>query len=144
MINRRKFLNSGLFALGTPILGGAMWNESLANTSKNYSHSLAESKAQGKFYYASRLFPLAHHNFYISHRGVHLKQRVAGENSIESLKLAKRVGFQCVEFDIRLTQDGHDVVIHDETINRTLRTLNNQAISTPIKVRDLTFDQIRN
>src|SRR5690606_5867598 len=90
-----------------------------------------------------RIRPKAGHTYYISHRGVHLKQRAAGENTIESLRLAKRAGFQCVEFDVRFTRDNKAVVIHDETINRTLRDVHGNKLSSPIYVKDLTFDQIR-
>lgn len=96
------------------------------------------------FYFPNNLLPTSFQTYFISHRGVHLRQRVAGENSIESLRLAKRVGFQSVEFDVRLTKDGKNVVIHDDTINRTLRRLDGSRIEQPIKVSHLTLAEIRN
>ena len=133
MVDRRKFIGNGLLMAGMPFLAGKDAQDfapAVQGTSPN-SDALA------------RIRPKAGHTYYISHRGVHLKQRAAGENTIESLRLAKRAGFQCVEFDVRFTRDNKAVVIHDETINRTLRDLHGNKLSSPIYVKDLTFDQIR-
>lgn len=134
MINRRSFLNSGILVAGVPLLGNAYTDSGSKHLTDN---------GRAPFYQPNNVIPKAYETYYISHRGVHLKQRVAGENTIESLRLAKRVGFQCVEFDVRFTKDGKPVVIHDETINRTLRDLKGNKLAKPIYVKDLTFEQIR-
>lgn len=54
--------------------------------------------------------------FIVGHRGV---PSLAPENTLEGAKLAYELGADAVETDIYLTTDGHLVVIHDDTINRT-------------------------
>lgn len=133
MMNRRKFFSSGIVVAGLPLLGN-----STAKAEKRSSKDRNQD-----FYSGEAISPRAFETFFISHRGVHLNQRIAGENTIESLRLAKRVGFQCVEFDVRFTKDQRAVVIHDETINRTLTDLAGKQIDSPLLVRELTFDQLR-
>lgn len=131
MINRRKFLAGGALVAGAPLLGYP------GNEGRNPSPvSPAESKQ-------AIVFPRRHESYFISHRGVHLQQTIAGENTIEALRYAKRCGFQCVEFDVRFTKDLRPVVIHDETVNRTLLHHNGEAITSPLKVSDLTFRELR-
>lgn len=132
MINRRSFINAGILMTGVPLLGKAHTN-----------HTELPDDVDTNFYAPSHVMPRAYETFYISHRGVHLKQQVAGENTIEALRLAKRVGFQCVEFDVRYTKDGKPVVIHDATINRTLRDFNGNKLKQSIYVKELTLTQIR-
>ncbi len=43
----------------------------------------------------------------------------APENTMESFKLAHQLGADGIEFDVQLSKDGHLVVIHDESVNRT-------------------------
>ncbi len=52
----------------------------------------------------------------IAHRGAQL---IAPENTLTAFKLAVRKGFRALECDVQLTKDGHLVVIHDETVDRT-------------------------
>ena len=49
---------------------------------------------------------------FIAHRGVHLASTIAGENSLEAVRLARRAGFACIETDTRLSADGELVVMH--------------------------------
>jgi glycerophosphoryl diester phosphodiesterase len=81
---------------------------------------------------------------YNSHRGVYLGNTVAPENSIDALYLASRAGYSAVETDMRETSDGQWVIIHDETIDRTLM---NSADYTPVTgsvaVSSLTLSQLR-
>lgn len=43
----------------------------------------------------------------------------APENTIASFRKAAELGVRQVEFDVRLTRDGHAVVFHDDTLGRT-------------------------
>ncbi|HRE18716.1 MAG TPA: glycerophosphodiester phosphodiesterase [Rhodocyclaceae bacterium] len=53
---------------------------------------------------------------WIAHRG---GGALAPENTLAGFRLAARLGFQAVEFDVMLAADGVPVVIHDETLLRT-------------------------
>ena len=52
----------------------------------------------------------------VSHRG---DWQVAPENSLAAFKAAIQAGVQIIETDVRLTQDGHCVLLHDATLDRT-------------------------
>lgn len=52
----------------------------------------------------------------IAHRGF---AGVAPENTLVAFQQALEIGVDMVELDVQLSQDGHPVVIHDETVNRT-------------------------
>ncbi len=52
----------------------------------------------------------------IGHRGLPC---LAPENTLASFQKAIEQRFSCVEFDVQMTQDGHLVVFHDETLERT-------------------------
>lgn len=53
---------------------------------------------------------------YIAHRG---DTRLAPENTMPAFMLARQFGFNAIETDISVTSDGHFVLLHDDTINRT-------------------------
>ncbi len=53
---------------------------------------------------------------WIAHRGGGC---LAPENTLEGFRLAARLGFQAVEFDVMLTRDQVPILIHDETLERT-------------------------
>ena len=52
----------------------------------------------------------------IAHRGASYD---APENTFEAFDLALRNGFDHVETDVQLSSDGHPVLIHDDTLDRT-------------------------
>jgi glycerophosphoryl diester phosphodiesterase len=52
----------------------------------------------------------------VGHRGT---KKFAPENTISAHEAALALGARAVEFDVRFTKDGHAVVIHDATVNRT-------------------------
>ncbi|TVR96845.1 MAG: glycerophosphoryl diester phosphodiesterase [Rhodospirillales bacterium] len=52
----------------------------------------------------------------IGHRGVAAR---APENTLASLTLAAALGLTWVEFDVRLSRDGHPVLFHDDRLGRT-------------------------
>ena len=52
----------------------------------------------------------------IAHRGA---SAYAPENTVPAFELAAEQGATFVEFDLRLTQDGHVVCLHDDSLERT-------------------------
>ena len=68
----------------------------------------------------------------IAHRG---SSAHAPENTIAAFRLALEQGADCVELDVMLSKDGHLVVIHDDTVDRT--TDGKGA------VRDMTLKELR-
>lgn len=80
---------------------------------------------------------------FIAHRGVHLNSTIAGENSLEAVRLARRAGFACVETDVRLTSDGVAVALHDDTLNRTATRASGHDLATPVPVAEVPFTQLR-
>lgn len=52
----------------------------------------------------------------IAHRGA---SSYAPENTLAAFDLALRMGVRHIELDVNLTSDGHIVVIHDDTVDRT-------------------------
>ena len=57
------------------------------------------------------------------------------ENTLASFKEAVRVGSDGIELDVHLTKDGHLVVIHDETVDRTTNATG--------EIRNLTLAEIK-
>src|SRR4026207_2149549 len=52
----------------------------------------------------------------IAHRGGGV---LAPENTLAGLELARNLGFEAVEFDVKLTEDGTPILMHDDTLDRT-------------------------
>ena len=59
--------------------------------------------------------------FVVAHRAAFMEygQIVLPENSIPSIEYAIELGVDMVELDIRATKDGHFILIHDDTLDRT-------------------------
>ena len=57
------------------------------------------------------------------------------ENTLSAFRGALELGVQMIEFDVALTQDGHVVLMHDETVDRTTNGSG--------RVSDLTLEQIQ-
>jgi glycerophosphoryl diester phosphodiesterase len=53
---------------------------------------------------------------WIAHRG---GGSLAPENTLAGIRVAARLGYRAVEFDVMLSADGTPVLIHDETLERT-------------------------
>ncbi|MFX1503722.1 MAG: glycerophosphodiester phosphodiesterase [Promethearchaeota archaeon] len=53
---------------------------------------------------------------YIGHRGTRVN---SDENTIESFKKALEFGANYIEFDVRKTNDGKLIILHDSTLDRT-------------------------
>lgn len=67
-----------------------------------------------------------------AHRGAHMGNY---ENSIASTRQSIRLGVDIIEVDVRTTNDGHLVLMHDSSIDRTTTGKG--------KVEDLTLTEIR-
>jgi glycerophosphoryl diester phosphodiesterase len=52
----------------------------------------------------------------LAHRG---GASLAPENTLIAFEKARSIGVDVIEFDVQATKDGHLVVIHDETVDRT-------------------------
>ena len=68
----------------------------------------------------------------IAHRGF---SAIAPENTQVAFAQARLAGADSLEFDLRLTQDGVPVVIHDETLDRTT--------GTPGQVCEMSWQQLQ-
>ncbi len=85
---------------------------------------------------------LAEDRLFIAHRGVNMRSSIAGENSLESVRLAKRAGFQCIETDARLTADSVLVVMHDNTLNRTCLNVDGSVLTDKVFVAEVTMEDL--
>ena len=79
---------------------------------------------------------------FIAHRGVNMRYTIAGENSLESVRLSKRAGFQCIETDVRLTADSVLVVMHDNTLNRTCLNIDGSELTDKVFVAEVTMEDL--
>ncbi|SDS09202.1 glycerophosphoryl diester phosphodiesterase [Corynebacterium timonense] len=70
----------------------------------------------------------------VAHRG---QWRKAPENSIAAFRAAIEDGADILEADIRKTRDGHLVVIHDESVDRTTNGFGNVADLTLAELKQL-------
>ena len=68
----------------------------------------------------------------VAHRGASVEQP---ENTIEAFEAAIDAGADAVEFDVRMTADGHAIVMHDPDVSRT-------TDGTGL-VSEMTLDEIR-
>ncbi len=59
-----------------------------------------------------------------AHRGA---SAYAPENTLAAFQLAHQQGAPAIEFDVKLSADGHVVVIHDQTVDRTTDGVGNVA-----------------
>lgn len=101
---------------------------------------LAFSSALGQL---SGADPTQHPRQFIAHRGVHLRSTLAGENSLEAIRYARRAGFSAIEMDVRLTADGRLVVMHDETLNRTCLNADGSKLEKAVPVALVPFSELR-
>ncbi len=66
------------------------------------------------------------------------------ENSTYGIEMAARFGYPVVEMDVKYTLDQKMVVMHDGTINRTMRNASDYSkIEKPTRVDALLFDDLR-
>ena len=67
----------------------------------------------------------------IGHRGI---KNLKPENTLESINTAFDLGLECVEIDVKVSQDNIPLLLHDDTLDRT--TTGSGLVC------DFTFDQI--
>lgn len=79
----------------------------------------------------------------VAHRGAWIKNLIP-ENSLDGIRMAQRFGINCIECDVKYTADKVMVVMHDATINRTMRNAGDYSvIESPVKVSEKTFAELR-
>ena len=76
---------------------------------------------------------------YRSHRG---GVYYTPENTMPAFRYAMNAGYAYIETDPQLTKDGKVVLMHDETVNRTCRNADGSVIEKPIRVCDVTYDEL--
>ena len=86
-------------------------------------------------------FPKARiHGFIEELRRGHIAHRGGvPENTLSALRRAKAQGASAVEVDLSYTKDGHPVLLHDATVDRTSTGTGKVAEMTLKQLRDLDF-----
>ena len=82
----------------------------------------------------------------VAHRGCWLKdgeEFYINENCPEGVRMAVRYGYPAIECDVKYTLDSVMVIMHDATINRTMRNASDYSvIEEPVKVTEHTFEEL--
>lgn len=83
-----------------------------------------------------------------AHRGCWSKSAsgefIIPENSVAAVAEAARRGYEGIECDVRLTKDGRMVVLHDRTLNRTVRRASDYSkLQETVYLKDLTYEELR-
>ena len=73
----------------------------------------------------------------IAHRGLHTHEP---ENTLASLRASIKAGVDFVECDLRTTKDGHILLLHDSTVDRTTDGKGKLAELTLAEVKALTIE----
>lgn len=76
----------------------------------------------------------------LAHRGA---RSIAPENTLAAAEAALAAGADGWELDVTLTADGHLVVMHDDTLERTSDAARRYPDRRPWRVRDFTLDELR-
>ena len=83
----------------------------------------------------------------VAHRGCWLKdgeEFYINENCPAGVKMAAQYGYPAIECDVKYTLDSVMVIMHDATINRTMRNASDYSkIEQPVKVTETTFEELR-
>ena len=74
------------------------------------------------------------HAFVVGHRGSTLE---APENTLVAFHHAAESGADAVEFDVDFTKDGHAIIIHDATVDRTTNSIGRVCEHTLQEIRNL-------
>lgn len=78
----------------------------------------------------------------VAHRGVS-NLTASPENSLDGVRLAARMGYKMVECDAQITSDGTFVVMHDDTIDRTMRLASNYSVPSGVTIAGNTYASLR-
>lgn len=70
----------------------------------------------------------------IGHRGL---KSLAPENTLAGIALAKKMGFDWVEFDVKLTADDVPILFHDDTLERTTNGIGKVTETKWADIREL-------
>ena len=69
---------------------------------------------------------------------------IVPENSLPAVEMAKKMGYTGIECDVHYTKDGRMVILHDATLNRTMRRASDYSrLTEPVRLEDLTFEELR-
>ncbi len=83
----------------------------------------------------------------VAHRGCWLMdgdEFYINENCPEGVRMAAQYGYPAIECDVKYTLDSVMVIMHDGTINRTMRNASDYSkITEPVRVKDLTYEELR-
>ena len=83
----------------------------------------------------------------VAHRGCWLKagdEFYINENCPAGVKMAAQFGYPAIECDVKYTLDSVMVIMHDGTINRTMRNAADYSrIEEPVRVTETTFEELR-
>ena len=83
----------------------------------------------------------------VAHRGCWLmdgNEFYINENCPAGVWMAARYGYPAIECDVKYTRDSVMVLMHDNTINRTMRMAADYSpVPEPVKVSDCTFEELR-
>ncbi len=83
----------------------------------------------------------------VAHRGCWLKdggEYYINENCPAGVRMAAQYGYPAIECDVKYTLDSVMVIMHDGTINRTMRNASDYSkIEEPVKVTEHTFEDLR-
>ena len=76
--------------------------------------------------------------------GSSTKEFVVPENSVAAVGMARRFGYDGIECDVKYTKDSVMILMHDKTMNRTVRNAADYSkLKEPLRVGDFTFEQLR-
>lgn len=83
----------------------------------------------------------------VAHRGCWLKEGdefYINENCPAGVRMAAQYGYPAIECDVKYTLDSVMVIMHDGTINRTMRNASDYSvIEEPVRVTEHTFEDLR-
>lgn len=83
----------------------------------------------------------------VAHRGCWLKEGdefYINENCPAGVWMARQYGYPAIECDVKYTKDSVMVLMHDGTINRTMRNAADYSvIEAPVRVSDCSFEELR-
>ena len=83
----------------------------------------------------------------VAHRGCWLKdgeEFYINENCPAGVRMAAQYGYPAIECDVKYTLDSVMVIMHDGTINRTMRNaVDYSLIEEPVRVSEHTFEDLR-